>query len=58
MYTVTVAMSLVAIHSMYKHMVVMGGLELTVTVFQNGIASDPLFGVSLHISEIDTFPIT
>lgn len=43
---------------MYKHMVVMGGLELTATVFQNGIASDPLFGVNLHISEIATFPIT
>lgn len=58
MYTVTGTMSLVPIQSMYKHMVVMGKLELTATVFQNSVASDPPFGVNLHIREIATFSVT
>jgi hypothetical protein len=37
---------------------VMGGLELTATAFQNDSALDPPFCVNLHISEIVTFPIT
>jgi hypothetical protein len=43
---------------MYQHTVVMGGLQLTATVFQNGVASDPPFGVNLHIREIATFSVT
>jgi hypothetical protein len=39
-------------------MVVMGKLELTATVFQNSVASDPPFGVNLHIREIATFSVT
>lgn len=58
MFTVTVAMFLVPIHSMCKHIVVMGGLELTATVFQNSVASDHPFGFNLHIREIVTFPKT
>jgi len=39
-------------------MVVMGGLELTATVFQYSVASDPPFGFNLHIKETATFPAT
>jgi hypothetical protein len=58
MFTVTVAMSLVPIHSICKDTVVMVGLELTATVFQNSTASDPPFGFNLHIRETATFPTT
>jgi hypothetical protein len=36
----------------------MGGLQLTATVFQNGVASDPPLGVNLHIQETAVFSVT
>jgi hypothetical protein len=43
---------------MCKHIVVMGGLEITATVFQYSVASVPPFGFNLLIKEIATFPTT